>query len=183
MKKPPEGTLCLSNPDARESVIKALQVITGRYSPGHPEYERADHAVELALSPGRAAKSAPFLMRNVDRDARRTLKKQNENPGPVFLSSLEAALNKKPDGDAAPASVETVLPAASTPEPIDELIADELEGMVRKAIENVPNGDVCLDAMLDNESLGDTAKRLGLPVHTVWRTRTVIRERAQFLLA
>ncbi len=181
MDEPSQGTLCLPNPDARESVIKSLQVITSRHSPGTYEYERADHAVELALSPDRAADSAPYLMRNVDRDARRTLK--NKTNPEVFFSSLEAGLKAKAESDDAPMSVETVLPPAKTPEPIDEVAAAELEGMVRTVVKDIPNGEDCLDAMLHNELPSDTAARLGVPVHRIWRTRSDIRERAEFLRA
>lgn len=180
MKKPPDGTLCLPYPDARASVIQSQQNIARRHSPGSYEYELADHAVELALSPDRAADNPAYLTRNVNRDAARYLK--NRRTPEVFLSTLEAALKAKAAGDEQ-ASVESMLPPAKTPEPVDELAAAELEKMVRTAVKDLPIGEECLEAMLEDEPPGDTADRLGVPVHRVWRTRSDIRERAEVILA
>ncbi|MCC6419629.1 MAG: hypothetical protein IT429_15460 [Gemmataceae bacterium] len=149
MEKPPEGTMCLPNPDARASVIQSLQATASRNNPGSYEYELADRAVELALSPGRVADNPAFLTRNVKRDAARFL--QNQQDPEVFLSSLEAGLKKKAIGDVEPPSVESVLPPAKTPEPVDELAAAELEDLVRTAVKGRPIGEDCLDAMLANE--------------------------------
>jgi hypothetical protein len=185
MNLPPEGRLRLPNPDARASVIKALQRIAGRTSPGTPEHDHADHAVGLALSADRAADNAAFLWRNVRRNTSHILKKQQlaeeKNPT-VFFSTLEAGLEGNAKGDDAPASVESLLPPAKTPEPVDELAAAELEDKVRKAVKDVPLGEHCLDAMMLNEPPGDTAVRLGVPLHRIWRTRSDIRQRAEFVL-
>ncbi len=185
MTQPPEGRLRLSNPDARASVIKALQRIAGRTSPGAPEHEHANHAVGLALSTDRAADNAAFLWRNVRRNTYYILKKQKkaEKKHPtVFFSTLEAGLEANAKGDDMPASVESVLPPAKTPEPVDELAAAELQEKVRNAIKGIPLGEDCFDAMLHEEPPDDTATRLGVPVHRIWRARSDIRERAQFLL-
>ena len=155
IEDPDEGTLCLPNPDERTSVVNSLQVIASRHNPGSYEYELTDHAVDLALSPDRASGNPAYLTRNVKRDAARFLKYKQDPT--VFLSTLEARLRKKATGDAEPASVETVLPPAKTPEPVDELVAAELEFKVRSVVKSLPIGEECLDAMLEHE----TAKRHG----------------------
>lgn len=185
MIQPPEGRLRLSNPDARASVIKVLQRIAGRTSPGTPEHEYADHAVGLALSVDRTADSPAYLWRNIRRNTSHILKKQKqakEKSPTVFFSTLEAGLDANAKGDDAPASVESLLPPAKTAEPVDEVAAAELTDIVRKAVKDIPMGEDCFEAMLLDEPPGETADRLNVPVHRIWRARSDIRQRAEFLL-
>jgi hypothetical protein len=172
-------------PTPRESVIKVQQRIARRTSPGTLEHEYADHAVGLALSVGRAAKNAAYLWRNIRRNTNHILKKQKqaeEKSPTVFFSALEAGREANARGDDAHASVDPLLPPAKAPEPVDEVAAAELTDKVRKAVKGIPLGEDCLDAMLLNEPPGETADRLGVPVHRIWRARSDIRQRAKFLL-
>ncbi len=181
MSHPPDGALRLPNPDARESVIRSLQTTAGKHPPGTEKYERADLAISLALSPDRAAESAPFLMRNVQRDARRILNHRPQRE--TFFTTIEHAASATSAAGNEPVTVEDLLPPSRHPGPVEEAQAAELEDKVRTAVTPLPNGEECFDAMLNEEAAGSTAARLDIPVHRVHRTRDYIRRRARRVLA
>jgi hypothetical protein len=146
MSHPPDGALRLPNPDARTSVIQRLQATASKHNPGSEKFERADLAIDLALSPDRCSELAPFLMRNLKRDARRILNFQPHHE--VLFSTIEnTALATTADSDE-PMTLEKVLPQSRHPSPDEEVIANELEEKVRRAVKPLPNGEACLDAML-----------------------------------
>lgn len=180
---PPDGALRLPHADARESVIKCLQAKASKHHPGTEDFERADLAVELALSPDRDDELAPFLMRNVKRDARRIYLHRPHHE--VLFCDLEqgaAAAVVTADGSDQ-MTVEDLLPASRQPGPDEVALANELEDRVRRAVVPVPVGEECLNAMLDQEPPDDTAARLGIPVHRIYRLRAYIRWRAERALA
>ena len=120
-------------------------------------------------------------MRNVKCDARRIFFRLPRHE--VLFSNLEkgAATFTAADGNEQK-TLEDLLPALRLPSPDQAAVAHELENKVRKSVKVLPNGEDCLDAMLEHEPPSDTAARLGVPVHTVLRTRANIRIRAQRVL-
>jgi hypothetical protein len=181
MTHPPDGALRLPHAEARASVIKRLQATASRYSPGTEEFERADLAASLALSPDRGAAVAPFLMRNVKRDARRILLHQPHHE--VLFTDLEQGAVAASAAGECKQTLEDLLPASRYAGPDEEAVANDLEEKVRRAVKVLPDGEECLDAMLVSETPDDTAARLGVPLHRVHRTRAYIRWRAERALA
>lgn len=181
MSHPPDGALRLPHADARASVIRSLQATASKHFPGTEGYERADLAISLALSPDRSAENAPFLMRNVQRDARRIFNHQPRHE--VLFCTLEQSAPAAAAGDNEQKTLEDVLPPSRHPGPEEEAVANELAEKIRTAVKVLPDGEECFDAMLDQEPPNDTAARLGVPVHRVLRTRANIRWRARHVLA
>src|SRR5688572_481520 len=67
----------------RFHAIRTLQKIRDRYEPGSYAFDVADRAIDLALSPRRAADN--YLIKNTLRDARRILSRQRKS-APIFVS-------------------------------------------------------------------------------------------------
>lgn len=129
MTHPPDGTLRLPDADARTSVIPSLQATTS--PPGKPEHDQAELAISPALSPERAADNPAFLMRNVQRDARRILNHQPHRE--VQFSTLEHAAAAGAKGDE-PKSLEDLLPPSREPGPDEVAQAAELEERIRTVV-------------------------------------------------
>ena len=141
----------------RKSVIESLQATTKKHAPGRLEHEQADLAISLALSDGREAENAPFLMRNVTRDARRILAHRPRRE--TTFSVIESAgLAVRVKTRSRPKS--TCPASRVTPGP-NELLAAELEELVRGAVKALPHGEECFKAMLELEPPEETANRLG----------------------
>lgn len=89
----------------------------------------------------------------------------------THFATLERAIT-----DSGPATLEDMLPVSKHPGPRVLAEAAELENLVRTAVKPLPDGEECLDAMLDHEPPDD-------PVHRVYRTRDNTRQRVRLVLA
>ncbi|TWT50983.1 hypothetical protein Pla22_37270 [Rubripirellula amarantea] len=162
----------ISAPTLRFDCFLQFQERLGHFSPGSPEYEEADIACRLALNPRRSTEPAEFFSRNLRRDARRTFVRQPNQP--VTFSSLKDP--QKDDGDAA---CEVASPKRSSCRPIDEAIALELLSRLSQRVGHIPGALRCLDGMLTNESVKDTATAMVVSERRVHHVRGLIRKAYQ----
>lgn len=151
--------------DVQADVAVRLHAQLQRRNPGSPGYEIAEKALSLVFNAGREASHAPFLHRNVLRDAKRILRRAR--------SRRPEALVDEPDV--------LVDPHGSSPEDVARVkrLADFLRDVAREVH---PLGAECFEGLLAGETLSETSKRAGLLETEVKRVRAVIRSAAREVL-
>ena len=165
-----------SSIDVRWRVVQSLQTELSDLNPGTSWHDDVELAITLALSPGRAAENPAFLRRNVIRDARRIRTRKQH---PSLFSELS---NASEDGGEGGRAVEDRLRPSTVAQPIEHLVAQELQDDLRAAVSTVPLGSVCLDAKLRGETISETARRLGVPRHRLDYTVSQMRLAADQIL-
>jgi DNA-directed RNA polymerase specialized sigma24 family protein len=149
--------------DVQASVAALLHEQLQRRTPGSPGYEIAEKALSLVFSPARRAhEHAPFLHRNVTRDAARILRRARaRRPEGVLEEPLDV-----PDH------------AMATPEEVVQ--ATQLATRLREAARPIhPAAVECFDGLLAQETLAETSARTGLSTPEVKALRTRIRDAAR----
>lgn len=162
----------------RYAVVSRLQDQLTRHQPGSHPYEVTDHAISLALNPGRAAVSKAYLERNVRRDARRILSRSRKR-FVVDSFTPDTSLGREIARGEHRALVESV----STPESIAAAALLRRAIEVRVAACLGEQGLRCLAGMIDGETARETAVALGVSTRTMDRMRERVRTVAEALVA
>ncbi|MEQ1858866.1 MAG: hypothetical protein ABMA13_02915 [Chthoniobacteraceae bacterium] len=162
-----------SSMNERYEVIEALQELRGRHEVGTYGYERADHAIGMALSRGR--KTSRYLMNDVLRDAGRVLRRRWESQEDKFVS-----LDADPEGNHDGVLSESLCSPA--PSPLELLLVDELIRQIRVRLTDMPLAMAVFDGLLDGDSISEiaTANKISLSYAKVLRTR--VRTAAEFAI-
>jgi hypothetical protein len=131
-----------------------------------------DRAIDFALSPDRAPRSAQHLRRNVWLNAQEAERRQLKRELLDTFDSQSDLLRLIEDGKHADC-VSRVLPDA-------QLVADELECSIRDELSSSENA--CLDSMLRDESLDESVTVLRRSGRQVKRLRANVRRVAERVL-
>lgn len=156
-------------PNVRWDVIQSLQEKAQYLNPGSQNFERYDKAISLALNPGR--KVDQYLERNVLRDARRTLSRENREMPFSVLSG-----GNKGGDDSPQFSAEKMEEGRNHLMPGQRMMAIELVGQIVQAASQIKNGLDCLEGLISLETTQETADRLGITLHQVNYAKDKIRE-------
>lgn len=159
---------------ARWAAVSELQRIRSR-TRDPLRAESADYAIDLILSPDRA--EGPYLVRNALRDARSILIRRGRRERQRFTSLTD---ENKETGILA--AVETDQQAsASRPPSAETLLGWKRDlALVKQSVKSRSRraADV-LDIWLDEGSVADTARSLGVTAHAVKKMRGNIRRYAK----
>ena len=167
-----------SPPDVRWDVISRLQSLQNHAVPGSRRCDVAEHAVDLALSAKRAADNPETLLARVLEDSGRVIRRRRRRARELFIADLRRQADPVNDeGDFADPPLRG-LSAPVTPE--DIVIARGIEAELRDRISATypHDGPRCLDGMLTDETLDETATALGTSTRRVKRIRAAIRRLA-----
>jgi len=150
----------LANLPARFSAIHPLQSIRDRHRPGSYRYEQADLGIDLTLNPGRVA--GPYLVRNVLRDAARTLRRNRESADLVSVAEL------LPHEE----------PAFAEPTPEEQAAFEQTQAALCRAVGPNRFAAGCLRALAAGRSVAETAAELGISPSYVKKLRAALRQAA-----
>jgi hypothetical protein len=163
--------------DRRFRAVEKLQSIRDRYRPGSYEFDKADYAIDLALSPGRPA--SDFLVPNTLRDAANILRRRAKN-GPTFVS-LDAVVSMAGDDGEEDCTFHDLL-ASRIPTPAEECSENDFVatlGCKVGADASAPRR--ALWAMLNGESAADFGRATGFSESYLKKLRHEVRTAAQKL--
>lgn len=151
----------------RWDVIRSLQTTRNHYSPGSNIFEECDKAISLALNPRRKVNS--YLLRNVMRDARRSLvRMEREIPFSMF------SRNDQDETYSYCGYGENSLTARkASPEEI--LILKDLLATIRMTVSKIRYGEPCLNGLLNGDTVQEISKRIGISRHQVEYAKHKIR--------
>jgi polyhydroxyalkanoate synthesis regulator phasin len=168
-----------SAPDGfRFDAVSKLYSIIQHADPGSEKALIAEHAIDLALNPGRDVDPAYFL-RNVWRDARRVTRRQR-SAHPV--ESWDALAGDLASGTrAADSTIRlSLVQFTDNNTPEAQAIANQIEQRLRVTVSSIDaNALRCLEGMLDGESVEQTARAAAIPNRRVKRLRQRIRAAAR----
>ncbi|MDZ7966592.1 MAG: hypothetical protein RM368_16705 [Nostoc sp. DedSLP03] len=158
----------LSSCDVRWDVLKVLYSRLQRLTPGTKEAEITEHALSLALNYKRQSKNVKFfLYKDVLNNAKYSI---------LRTQARRSALYQK-------LTAYSVYGVGNYETPEAICIAYELEFSIRKAVKQLdPKILRCLDGMLVDESIAETAVACGISRRSVERARHKIREISQSIL-
>jgi hypothetical protein len=158
---------------ARWCAVHKLQTIRDRYSSGSFEFDVADHAIDLVLSPDRPDNE--FLVHNAMRDARSVLIRQKRRVADRGMHPLYGD-----DEEISPQVQKDQTYARSQPPSVEAVLGwrQEFEQLrARVANDNGYAGRV-LDRWLVGDEVNETAQLLKISAHYVKKLRKRIRETA-----
>jgi hypothetical protein len=169
MKNPTPGATSAPGGGIRYAVVRRLQDRLSQAAPGSHNYEVAERAITLALSPRRTADTPEHLERNVRRDAHRILTRARRR---TFTDPMT------PDTPFGREVEEGTHSAAVCPDPSPEELCEAAD--LQRGIEHRVGAHLgarglrCLSGLLDGESPDETAAALGTAPRTVDRLRVKV---------
>jgi hypothetical protein len=161
----------------RFRAVEQLQSIRDRYWPGSYEFEKADYAIELALSPRRSANA--FLVPNTLRDAAKILKRRADN-GPEFLS-LDAPVVTGGDEEKREMTLHDLVPG-QVPTPAEGCADHDFIATMASRLDAESSALVhALTAILHGETAHEFGGRTGLSESYYKKLKHEVRSEAQRL--
>jgi hypothetical protein len=163
---------------ARISAIQTLQKIRSRFNPGSFNFDVADHAIDLALSPRRNADG--FLVRNTLRDSKRILCRQKAK-GPTMLSlDEEFFANGHDGGDSEEISWHD---RCASPDLLPDQICleNDFENALRQRLDNALPAMAALDCVKHGATTKDFCQETGMSPSYFKKLKKTIQEEAAAL--
>ncbi len=155
--------MLLTATEKRFSAILVLQNKQKKHHQGSFLYEVYDKAIDLALNPQRQVND--FFTRNLFRDAKRTLKRQNE--------AIPSFVDLSPDN-----SIYTEESMAiDSYTALDALIYHDFQASINRLCPTIhPLAEQVLRGLIDDLSCNDLAKTLGVSESLVKKIRVNLRK-------
>lgn len=163
--------------DGRVGVVLRFQSIAKRFPPGSEPFEAADRAVHLAMSSRRSAADADSLFYQAWRDAKRINRRRRRQE---FL--LDPLTEGSDLGRAIAEGRE--VGGVGRQSTCDLAEVRDLEERLREGARRLGTiAGRCFESMLAEDSVAESAARLGQPSRRIKRLRAQIREMAQTFIA
>lgn len=170
----------LTESDVPARVVKSLQVRIDSTVLGSLEHDTAEYAIEYALSPRRNPSNEIFFLRDVLRDARKSILRHRKRETKLVenvIGKLSPSVRFNDIGILASCRNEAGYGVVDNCTPEAIFLARELEERIREQVSRLGSLALrCFEDMLAGESLRQTAEALRVSERTVNRYRQAIRE-------
>lgn len=158
----------------RFDVVEELQKLRAHHEVGTYQHERADHAIDLALSPRR--KVDAFFKDDLLRDSGRILRRKWASDQGKFMS-----FDVSPGGCEDVLLLEAILPLV--PDPAESLLAGELAIQIRTCLSDSAPAMAVFDGLIRGDSIAELACQHEISVSYAKALRARIRTETRHLLS